>query len=63
MDRELEVEQLKRSLYLLDETMVAPCPRSSQLKRASALLVEGQRVKTASERRANGLESIERERP
>jgi len=37
MDRELKVEQLKRSLYLLDETMVAPCPRSSQLKRASAL--------------------------
>ena len=29
MDRELKVEQLKRSLYLLDETMVAPCTRSS----------------------------------
>jgi len=25
MDRELKVEQLKRSLYLLDDTMAAPC--------------------------------------
>ncbi len=29
MDRELNVEQLKRSLYDLDEPMVARCARSS----------------------------------
>ncbi len=29
MDRELNVEQLKRSLYVLDEPMVARCARSS----------------------------------
>ena len=29
MDRELKVEQLKRSLYVLYETMVARCARSS----------------------------------
>jgi hypothetical protein len=36
MDRELKVEQLKRSLYLLGETMVALCARSSQLERAGS---------------------------
>src|SRR5260370_38903946 len=38
-------------------------PGSSQLKRVSALCIEGQRAKTASARRVNGLESMKRLRP
>jgi hypothetical protein len=63
MDRLLKLQQLKRSLYLLDETMVAPCVRSSQLKRASALSAEGQSSKTVLLRRANVLESMKPARP
>ena len=63
MDRVLKLQQLKRSLYLLDETMVAPCVRSSQLKRASALSAEGQSSKTVLLRRANVLESMKPARP
>jgi hypothetical protein len=36
-DRELKLEQLKWPLYVLDEVIVAPSPRSSQLIRASGL--------------------------
>ena len=43
MDRELKVERLKWPLYVLDEVIVAPCARSSQFIRASALSAEGQR--------------------
>jgi hypothetical protein len=43
------VERLKRSLHVLDEKMVAPCACSSQLKRVSALCVEGQRPILGSE--------------
>jgi len=42
MDRELKVEQLKWPLYVLDEVIVAPSARSSQLIRASGLSAEGQ---------------------
>jgi hypothetical protein len=63
MDRELKVEQLKRSLYLLDETMVAPCARSSQLKRGLPFRQKGQSSKTLLMRVVNALESELAARP
>ena len=38
LDRELRVEHLKWPLYALDEAIVAPSARSSQLIRASGLV-------------------------